>query len=175
MRGVGTRVATGVFLALAVACRRGVPEAPTPTPPPTPVPSRVILFFPGDDGLLHGEARDIVELPAASIPRVRFLVEELAQGSQRGWAAAYPWPVTVLGAFVDNAGNAYVDLSSPPAGSIQGSAGEAAMLYATVSTVVVNCPGILRVQLLFDGREVETLGHLDLSRPAAPRPEFVAR
>jgi len=174
MSGPSFRAAAGLLLALIAACRREVAEVPQPTPPPTPVPSRVVLFFPGGDGLLHGESREIAELPDAPVPRIRLLVEELAMGSQRGWAAVYPWSVTVLGAFVDGSGNAYVDLSPPPPGAVQGSAGEAALLYATVSTVVVNCPGIRRVQLLLDGQEVETLGHLDLSRPVAPRPEFVA-
>ncbi len=171
------RRAVALCLAVAVgACTRRTPapqEAPSPAP--TPVPSRIVLFFPGADGLLHAEAREVAELPAALVPRIRILVEELAFGSQQGWAPVFPWPVAVLGAFADEAHNAYVDLSPPPPGAVQGSAGEAALLYATISTVVANCPGLVRVQLLFDGNEVPTLGHLDFSRPLAPQPGLVAR
>ena len=49
-----------------------------------------------------------------------------------------------------------------------------ALTYATVDTVAANCPGILRVQLLFGGREVSTFGHLDLSQPVAPAVDVVA-
>ena len=49
------------------------------------------------------------------------------------------------------------------------------LVYGTVNSVVANCPGVRRVQLLFGGREVTTLGHLDLSRPLPPNPDLVAR
>lgn len=161
---------------IAGGCRRGRQDASeTVPPPPTPIPARVVLFFPGDDGLLHGESREIHDLPTSLGPRIRLLVEELALGSRDGLAPSFPWPVAVLGAFVDDAGNAYVDLSAPPADAVTGSTGELALLYGTIHTVVANCPGVFRAQLLFDGREVATLGHLDLSRPLSPRRELVAR
>jgi len=43
-----------------------------------------------------------------------------------------------------------------------------------VNSIVANCPDVRRVQLLFAGRQVKTLGHLDLSRPLAPSLELVA-
>jgi hypothetical protein len=76
--------------------------------------------------------------------------------------------------FVDGAGNAYVDFSYPPADALQGTSAEVMTVYAVVNTVVANCKGIQRVQLLFGGREVPTLGNLDLSRPLAPQPQLVA-
>jgi hypothetical protein len=161
---------------LGAACRKGGEVASDAAPPlATPVPTRVVLFFPGDDGLLHPEPREIFDLPTSLGPRVRLLVEELVLGSHDGFAAPFPWPALVLGVFVDDSGNAYVDLSPPPPDAVAGSAGEVAVLYSTVSTVVANCPGVARAQLLFDGQEVRTLGHLDLSRPVSPRPELIAR
>jgi len=170
-------VAGGLSLLLVTGgCRRDSEVASqTMPPPPTAVPVRVVLFFPGDDALLHAEAREIPDLPISLGPRIRLLVEELALGSRNGLAAPFPWPVGVLGVFVDDDGNAYVDLSAPPPDVVTGSAGELAVLYATVSSVVANCPGVSRVQLLFDGKEIATLGHLDLSRPVSPRPELLAR
>lgn len=164
-----------ILLLAAGGCRRTDRKAlEVVQPQPTPVPAQVVLYFPGDDGLLHREAREVLELPGSLAPRIRLLMEELALGSRDGFAAAFPWPVAVLGAFVDDDGNAYVDLSAPPADTVVGTTGELAVVYAAIHTVVTNCPGVHRAQLLFDGREVSTLGHLDLSRPLSPRPELVA-
>ncbi len=169
---------TAALLLVAVVggCgKRSTPPPPAAPPPPTPPPTHVVLFFPGEDTLLHGEVREIAELPAAPGPRIRLLVEELALGSTQGRGAVFPWSVAVLGVFVDEAGNAFVDLSAPPPRAVEGSASEVALLFGTVSSVVANCRGVERVQLLFDGREIDTLGHLDFSRPVAPRQELIAR
>jgi hypothetical protein len=172
-----------VALALALAlfgggCRREAahPALPQAAPAqPTPVLARVFLFFPGDDTLLHREIRPLAELPDATAARIRTVVEELLAGSQEGWAPAFPWAATVENVFVDGAGNAYVDFSPPPADAFGGSSEEVMLAYAVVNTVIANCRGIERVQLLFGGREVPTLGNLDLSRPLAPQPQLVAQ
>jgi hypothetical protein len=81
----------------------------------------------------------------------------------------------VVGAvFLDREGNAYIDLSTPPADTVAGTDGELALVYGTVNSVVANCSGVRRVQVLFGGRQVSTLGHLDLSRPLPPNLELVA-
>jgi hypothetical protein len=164
------------LIALAGGCR-GRQVAPPPVEAaatPTPEPVLLVLFFPGDDDFLHRERREIPELPASGPSRVRAVVEELLAGSREGFAPAFPWPATLEAAFVDGHGNAYVDFTSPPADAVEGTSTELAMAYATVHTVVANCPGVVRVQLLFGGHQVGTFGHLDLSRPLAPRPELVA-
>ncbi|MFH1175883.1 MAG: GerMN domain-containing protein [Acidobacteriota bacterium] len=165
--------------AVVLLTRRHAPvraaDGAAPTPYPSPVPVRVVLFFPGDDGLLHREVRETAGLSDATLPRARTLLEELLAGSREAWGPAFPWPAGVEAVFVDREGNAFVDFSAPPAGAVSGTASEIALVYSTVHTLVANCPGIERVQLLFDGHEVTTLGHLDLSRPLAPRPEMIAR
>jgi hypothetical protein len=171
---VCTALAAVVLLSRCDAPKQ-VADGVAPTPFPSPVPVRVVLFFPGDDGLLHREVRETAELPDAALPRARVLLEELLAGSRAGWAPAFPWPAVVEAVFVDREGNAFVDFSAPPAGAVSGTASEIALVYSTVHTLAANCPGTERVQLLFDGCEVSTLGHLDLSRPLAPRPELIAR
>ncbi len=146
----------------------------SPAAAPTPVPGKLVLFFPGDDALLHREARDVPEIPAGALPRIRLVMEELLAGSREGFAPAFPWPGGVQAVFLDRDGNAYVDLASPPPDSLTGSDVEVAMAYATANSLVANCPGVRRVQLLFGGREVPTLGHLDLSKPLAPNLDIVA-
>jgi hypothetical protein len=172
-----TRGAVAAVAVLIVAC--GPPRSSgggdrVATPEPV-VMSTVTLFFPGEDGLLEGEAREVADLAEAGPPRIRAIVGELLAGSQNGRPPVVPWAATLHAAFVDRAGNAFIDLSAPPAGVVEGTATEAALVYGIVQSVVANCPGVDRVQLLFDGSEVTTLGHLDLSRPLAPRPELVAR
>jgi len=171
-------VALAALAALAGGCRDGAtPQAVQPTPgaaEPTPVPARLVLFFPAGDTFLHRESREVPELPAATTSRIRLVMDELLAGSRQGFASAFPWPATLNTVFVDRGGNAYLDFSIPPAGAIQGTDGELALTYATVNSLVANCPGVERVQLLFGGQEVATLGHLDLSRPLAPLPALVA-
>jgi hypothetical protein len=172
-----TRGAVAVLAAVAVGCggrsqpAGGVSEVATPEPV---VMSTVTLFFAGEDGLLEREAREVADLPEAGPPRIRVIVAELLAGSHDGRAPVIPWPATLHAAFVDRSGCAYLDLSAPPRGIVEGTATETALIYGLVHSVVTNCPGVERVQLLFDGSEVTSLGHIDLSRPLAPRPELVA-
>lgn len=140
----------------------------------TPIPGRLVLFFPGDDALLHREGRDVPELPSGASQRMRLVLEELIAGSREGFPPAFPWSATVQAVFLDREGDAFVDLSAPPPDVPTGSDIELTVAYATVNSVVANCPGVRRVQLLFGGREVATLGHLDLSRPLPPNLELVA-
>lgn len=176
MSGWG-RGAVAVLAAVAAACggrsqpAGGAREVATPE---AVIVSTVTLFFPGEDGLLEREPREVADLPDAGPPRVRAIVAELLAGSQNGRAPVIPWPATLHAAFVDRSGSAYVDLSAPPRGVVEGTATESALVYGIVHSVVVNCAGVERVQLLFDGSEVTSLGHLDLSRPLRPRPELVA-
>jgi len=167
-----------VLAAVVALSRRRTAPQPTPaagaTPAPTPVPGRLVLFFPGDDAMLHGEAREVPELPGGNPLRIRLVVEELVAGSREGYASAFPWGAVVGAVFLDREGNAYIDLSTPPADAVAGTNGELALVYGTVNSVVANCSGVRRVQVLFGGRQVSTLGHLDLSRPIPPNPDLVA-
>jgi hypothetical protein len=176
LRVLAAGAALAGLVALAGGCRgrQVAPPRVAAVATPTPEPVELVMFYPGDDDFLHRERREIPELPASGPSRVKAVVEELLSGSRDGYAPAFPWPATVETAFVDGTGNAYVDFSAPPSDAVEGTSTELAMAYATVHTVVANCPGVARVQLLFGGHQVSTFGHLDLSRPLAPRPELVA-
>jgi hypothetical protein len=175
---VATLVVVAVLAAVVALSRRRAAPLPAPpageTPAPTPVPGKLVLFFPGDDAMLHREAREVPELPEANPLRVRLVVEELVAGSREGYAPAFPWAAAVQAVFLDRAGNAYIDLSRPPSDAVAGTDGEVAVVYGTVNSVVANCPGVRRVQLLLGGQQVATLGHLNLSRPLPPTLDVVA-
>ena len=157
-----------------VARRDGVVPAdqlPTPTPPPE---QQVVLLFPGSDGQLHPEFRT-VPLPEEVGARARVVVQELLAGSVGGLGPVIPYQADVNAVFVDERGNAFVDLTAPPA-PLEGSHIELTLAYGVVDSVLLNCPELRAVQILFGGREVTTLtGHLDLSRPLVLNKRFIAQ
>ena len=78
-----------------------------------------------------------------------------------------PEGVTLKVVMLSEKGEAFVDfspeLSTKHSG---GSLDELLTVYAIVNTLTINLPAIARVQILIDGKEVDTLaGHVDLRRP----------
>jgi germination protein M len=145
-------------------------DLPTPTPAPE---QQVVLLFIGGDGRLHPELRS-VPLPSELDERVRVVVRELLLGPTSMLAPVIPYPAEVNAVFVDSEGNAYVDLTAPPA-PLDGSHTELMLVYGVVDSVLLNCPQLRAVQILFGGHEVPTLtGHLDLSRPLVLNKRFIA-
>ena len=69
--------------------------------------------------------------------------------------------------YVTDRGDAFVDLSGDvvsahPGGSLT----ELLTVYAIVNAITANLPAVQRVQLLVDGKEVDTIaGHVDVRRP----------
>jgi hypothetical protein len=76
---------------------------------------------------------------------------------------------TMLRAFyVSDKGDAFVDLSGISTGHPGGSLTELLTVYAIVNAVTANLPAVQRVQILIDGKEVDTIaGHVDIRRPMA--------
>jgi hypothetical protein len=72
-------------------------------------------------------------------------------------------------------GEAYVDLSREVAAAhTGGTLDEILTVYTIVNALTANLPAITAVQLLIDGKEVDTLsGHVDLRRPLAKNLEWV--
>lgn len=158
----------------AGACRR--PSAPPPASGPAPTPGQttfVVLVFPGEDLLLHRETRELPELPAGVEAQARVILQELLAGPRTPLAPVAWWPAEVQEVFYDGKGTVFVDLTPPPALGI-GSEEELALQASVATTLALNIKAVQRVQLLFAGKEVETLGHLDFSRPLPPRWDLVA-
>ena len=123
--------------------------------------------------MLHPELRT-VPLPAEIDQRVRVVLRELLSGSQERRAPVVPYQGEVLGVYIDGSGNAFVDLTGPPE-PMTGSHSELMLVYGVVNSILLNCPELQGVQVLFSGHEVSTLsGHLDLSRPLALNKRLIA-
>jgi hypothetical protein len=85
-----------------------------------------------------------------SVGRAKASLQELIAGPKGDALRTISAEVNIRELFIDNQGTAYVDF------------GEASIMQ----TLVANVPEIKRVQILIEGREVETLaGHVDLRRP----------
>ena len=108
----------------------------------------------------RGQARAILEAQLApAVPQV----------------SAIPQDVKLRDIFITERGEAFVDLSGDvtskhPGGSLN----EIFTVYSIVNALTVNLPAVTRVQILVDGKEVDTLeGHVDLRNPLAKSLEWV--
>jgi len=184
MRGRPIAIAVAVVITglLAWVIFVGVPQRYSGQPAPgsapyfvsTPTPSnpsgrkiKARLFYVSGDGthltsierdVTYGEdpidqAREIVAAQIATVPEP--LVSAVPEGT------------TLRAIFITERGDAYVDLSGTIAsGHPGGVTNEMLTVYSIVNALTANLPAVTAVQLLVDGKEVETLaGHVDLRRP----------
>jgi len=84
------------------------------------------------------------------------------------YSSAIPKGTTLRAFFVSEKGDAFVDLSGISAAHPGGSLSELLTVQAIVNAVTANLPAVQRVQILIDGKEVDTIaGHVDIRRPLA--------
>jgi germination protein M len=126
--------------------------------------------------MLHPELRS-VPLPEEVHERIQIVMRELLAGPATSprLAPVVPYQASLKAVFVDQKGNAFVDLTAPPE-PLAGSSTELILAYGVVNSIILNCPEVSAVQILFGGHEVTTLtGHLDLSKPLVLNKRFIAR
>jgi spore germination protein GerM len=133
------------------------------------------LFYVSDDG--RGLTSVEQEVPFAEDPseQARVIVGARLTPAVPPLVSAIP-PGTMLRAlFLTPGGEAYVNLSPELASAhAGGSTYELLTIYTIVNALTVNLPTIRSVQLLVEGREVDTLaGHIDLRQPVAQNPDLV--
>jgi spore germination protein GerM len=148
------------------------PAAATPaTPAPATEPSapqiKAHLFYVTDDGArLRAEERE-VPFGDTTADQARRIVEAELEPPPPPFVSAIPEGTTLRELFIGEHGQAYVDLSGEVSKNHPGgSQDEILTVYAIVDALTDNLPAISAVQILIDGREVDTLaGHVDLRRP----------
>ena len=176
--------ATGLTWVLVVALPRRpvtpVPPAPTASAPTGTAPQgrkiKAQLFYVADDGTrLTGMERDVPYAEQA-VDQAREILNAQIAPVAAPLVSAVP-PGTVLRAlFLTPQGEAFVDVSrdvstAHPGGSL----GELLTIYTIVHALTFNLPAITAVQLLVDGKEVDTLaGHVDLRRPLSRNLELTS-
>lgn len=170
----------GVLITLAVAWillvtlpRRYGPHAPAPQPQSAAAQQEserkitATLFYISEDGLRLVTAKREVPYGANTAEQARRILEEALKPAPARLINAIPAGTTLRAVFVTGRGEAYVDLSREVADKhTGGSLDELFTVYSVVNALTVNLPAIAAVQILVDGREVDTLaGHVDLRRP----------
>ena len=133
------------------------------------------LFYVAEDGMALVPVQREVPFGATVAEQARAIVAaQLAAAAPH--VSAIPAGVTLRDVFITERGDAFVDLSGDisakhPGGSLD----EIFTVYTLVNALTVNLPAIARVQILVDGKEVDTLaGHVDTKRPLPRADEWVA-
>ena len=169
-----------LFFGLPRWYRRPATPASTATPAAA-VPERKInatLYYVAEDGLsLVGVPREVPFGEPVS-EQARWIVETQLGAAPAPFASAIPAGTTLRGVYVTERDcaeasapscqrDAFVDLSAEARTKHTGGAlDELFTIYAIVDAVTVNLPVISRVQVLVEGKEVDTLaGHVDLRHP----------
>lgn len=151
------------------AAPAAVPSASAADPAQAARKIKARLFYVDADGMrLTAVERDVVyaERPA---DQAREIITAQIEPVDEPLVSAIPRATKLRALFVTDKGEAFVDLS----GDVQsahpgGSLNELLTVYTVVDALTENLPAITAVQLLVDGKEVETLaGHVDLRRPLA--------
>jgi len=147
-------------------------SAAAPPPAPPAEPGRRIkarLFYIADGGTRLTSVERDVAFGASAVEQAREIISAQIAPVVEPLVSAVPPGTTLRAVFITEGGEAYVDLSQDvvtahPGGTIN----EMLSIYTLVNALTENLPAVTAVQVLVDGKEVETLaGHVDLRRPLA--------
>ena len=181
----GLLAATVLLAGLWAAYTLWPPAPPAATDPaeptgadrdgPTP-PSTALLFYIDEEGTALVSRP--VPVPAAETPlvRARHIVERQLEPPRPPLFSPFPEGTALRTIYLTPDGDAFVDLSRHAAeGSPGGSLDELFTVYALVNALALNVDAVDAVQILLEGREVDTLtGHVDLRRPLGLNLNWVA-
>ena len=136
-----------------------------PAPSETPhIAATVFYAAPEGDALMP--IRREVPLAEGVVAQGRQILTTQLEPPPSPYISAIPAGTTLRAFYVSDKGDAFVDLSGMSAGHPGGSLAELLTVYAIVNAVTANLPAVQRVQILIDGKEVDTIaGHVDVRRP----------
>lgn len=137
----------------------------------------VVLYFSDSEGeYLVGEKRRI-PIKNDTREEASEAIRELIQGPKGELIRTLPPRTKLLTFQINDAGLAKVNfnqsLSKDHPG---GSTAEMMTVYSIVNSLSLNFPQIKRVQILIEGKPVETIaGHLSLKQPISSKPDLIKR
>ena len=125
------------------------------------------LYYISEDGMSLVGAQREVAFGDPIVEQARRIVEVQLLEAPAPLASAVPQGTTLRAVYISERGDAFVDLTGEVTSRHTGGAlDELFTVYAIVNALTVNLPAITRVQILVDGKEVDTLaGHVDLRHP----------
>jgi len=170
---VAGALAWALFVALPKRAARPAGTAAAAPAPSAPAASgrkiKARLFYVAEDGihLMHVE-RDVA-YGEGTLEQAREIVAAQVAPVAEPLVSAIPVGTTMRALFLTEGGDAFVDLSREiVSGHTGGTADELLTVYTIVNVLTENLPAVKSVQLLVDGKEVDTLaGHVDLRNPLA--------
>jgi len=180
--------AVGLFLLLFIALPhwygRTGPGAPAGTavaaaapvaPPPAGRKIKAHLYYVADDGLRLASVEREVAYGEGALEQAREIIAAQVAPVVDPLVSAVPAGTTLRALFLTEHGEAYVDLSKEVATAHPGGTmNELLTVYTIVNALTENLPAVTSVQLLVDGKEVDTLaGHVDLRRPLTKNLTYV--
>ncbi len=132
------------------------------------------LYYLSDDGMALVPVQREVPFGATVVEQARAILDAQLAGAPP-LVSAIPVETKLRDVFVTERGDAFVDLSGDVAAKhTGGSLDEIFTVYTLVNALTVNLPAVTRVQILIDGKEVDTLaGHVDLRHPLLKSMEWV--
>ena len=125
-----------------------------------------LFYVTGDGTHLTSIERDVA-YGDSPLEQAREIVAAQITAVPEPLVSAVPDGTTLRAIFITDRGDAYVDLSGTiVSGHPGGVTNELLTVYSIVNALTTNLPAVTAVQILVDGKEVETLaGHIDLRRP----------
>lgn len=147
--------------------------APTPPPPGRKIKAR--LYYVGDDGARLTSVERDVPYGEGTAEQAKAIVNAQIAPVTDPLVSAVPAGTKLLALFVTERGDAFVDLSREVASAHPGGAtSELLTVYAIVNALTTNLPAVTRVQVLAEGKELDTLaGHVDLRHPLPSNLEWI--
>ena len=133
------------------------------------------LFYVSEDGMALVPAQREVPFAEPVVEQARQVVLAQIAPAEAPLASAVPPSTSLRAIFLTDKGDLFVDLSAElstahPGGALE----ELFTVYSIVNAVTVTLPAITRVQILIDGKEVDTLaGHVDLRNPLSQNLSWV--
>lgn len=138
-------------------------------------PFTATMYYVAADG--RGLVRREIEVPYATdtLSRARIIVERQLERAPRQLLSPFPRGTRLRALYLAGDGILFVDLSGEVTTEHSGgSLDELLTVYALVNALTTNVAEIGAVQILVDGREVDTLaGHIDLRQPLTPNLTWV--
>lgn len=147
------------------------PAAAAPLPPGRKIKAR--LYYIAEDGMRLVAVERDVPYGEGPVDQAREIINAqiapVVSAGNQPLVTAVPPGTKLRALFVTEGGEAYVDLSREVSAAHEGgSVDELLTVYTIVNVLTANLPAVTSVQLLVDGKEVDTLaGHVDLRRPLA--------
>jgi spore germination protein GerM len=138
---------------------------------------QVTLFYVSDDGAELVPVVREVPFGATTADQAREIAIAQVRPPDDGSVSAIPKGTTVRSVFVGSQRELYVDLSTDIVkGHGGGTQNEALAVFAIVNAITSNLPDIIAVQILVEGKEVDSLaGHLDLREPIGRATDWIRK